>query len=328
MPIDNCSSDTFQEFLVTRWLPSMYRDGDYPGIVNLLQFMARFMDELSRDACTIPYMESVFDVPIPLLPFLAGLIDATLDNTKSYPEQLLELRKTVNLYKIRGIPYSFYHVLKYAGATYYGIIQTLYLMIFLDIFPMDSIYAMEGSHYYNPAIIDIYANIDFRAIKAQLLALVPAGVLALFAYLVDVEYTDTVNSAAAIVALPQLWFSYGNSPSEPWGYKQIDTNVRVDLNTSGTIHVGGLVYLLDPSAGAYVYLRGSLDYGELPNTTFNSFYIYYGLTQIAGPYLGRALLPSQVSSPGTLLYTLTPVTTNGVTMDTDERTILQAIITF
>lgn len=302
----------------------MYRDGDYPGIVNLLQFLARFMDELDRDICTLPMTESVFDVPPFLLPFLAELIDATLDNTKSYPQQLLELRKTVNLYKIRGIPYSFYHVLKYAGATYYGIIQTLVDMIFLDIFPMDDHYFMEGSLYFNPAIIDIYANIDMTAIYAQLLSLVPAGVKAYFARLIDFAITDVSTNAAAFVALPQLWFAYGNSIGSPVGFKQIDTNARVDL-AAGTVHVNGLVYLLDPTSGPLVYLRGSLDYGELPVTTYSHYWIYKNLVPVGGS-TARSLLPAQVTSPGTLLYTITPALP--IVMNVNQREIMQVIITF
>jgi hypothetical protein len=314
------NNDTFQQYLITRWVPSLYRDGNYPGLTNLLQFMARFMDELVRDIDTLPYTESVFDVPPLLLPFLAELIDAQLDTSRSYKEQLLELRKTVNLYKIRGIPYSFYHVLKYAGATYYGIIQTVNELIYLDIFPMDSYYFMEGSTYFNPAIIDIYSNIDMTNIYAELLALVPAGIKAYFTRMIDFAVTSTYT-APAFVALPQLWMAYGDA--SPIGIKQMTTNIRVDLIYDGTIVVNNNYYRLDPDAGVYVYVRGEIDYDELPVTTFTTIWIYSGLTAASGT--GNALTPDEVISYGTLLYTLTP--TLPIIMNVAQREIIELLVT-
>lgn len=97
------------------------------------------------------------------------------------------------------------------------------------------------------------------------------------------------------------------SLSEPIGYKQVDTKEFVIRDSNGTIEYLGEKWKIvsdqeaQTSKSRWIYIKASINYTELPTTTYRQIGIFSGLKRRSGVLASKsALLPSEVESVGSL----------------------------
>lgn len=153
-------STFFQENWIARYVPEMYKTGEFEGLLQLIRVLAPFLDDLHERIIQLPHLVAPDDCPAEFLQYLADLVKYDLPEDWLVDDRRRELGKAVDVHKIRTIEYSFQRILKYDGADDYGIFYPFRNIMWLDIHPMDAA-AIPGETNENGeplASIDLHAT--------------------------------------------------------------------------------------------------------------------------------------------------------------------------
>lgn len=131
-------STFFQENWIARYVPEMYKTGEFEGLLQLIRLLAPVLDDLHERIIQLPHLVSPEDAPAEFLQYLADLVKYDLPTDWLVDDRRRELGKAVDVHKIRAIEYSFQRILKYDGAEDYGIFYPFRHIMWLDIHPMDA----------------------------------------------------------------------------------------------------------------------------------------------------------------------------------------------
>lgn len=134
----------FRDNYVDRYLPDMYKTGEFNGIPWILTLVAPFFDEILQRTIEIPDLVDLDRCPPRFLRYLADLIfvmtvEDVWNENQSVAFRRQELGKMVDSHKIRSTEYSFLRLLKYLGATDYGLIYPHRKICTLDVTPLDGL---------------------------------------------------------------------------------------------------------------------------------------------------------------------------------------------
>ena len=135
-------SITYFQNNIERFIPAMYRTGEFDGTVAFFQtVLAPILDELYQRAIDLPKLADIDKCPPQFLQLLAGNINTlTVEDTFNETQQVAfrrrELGKMVDLFRIRSTESSFLRILKYLGSTDYGMILPRKNLMQLDVTPI------------------------------------------------------------------------------------------------------------------------------------------------------------------------------------------------
>jgi hypothetical protein len=134
----------FRDNYVTKYLPDMYKTGEFNGIPQILDLVAPFFDEILQRVIEVPDLVDLDRIPARFLRYLADLIfvmtvEDVWDESQTVDFRRRELGKLTDSHKIRSVEYSFLRLLKYLGADDYGLIIPRRNICFLDVTPLDGL---------------------------------------------------------------------------------------------------------------------------------------------------------------------------------------------
>ena len=130
----------FQEN-VSKFIPAMYKTGEFDGTEELFNIFAPLFDEMYQRAIELPKLVDIDRCPAKFLQILAGNINTlTVEDTFNEYQNVRfrrrELGKMVDIFKIRSVFDSFIRILKYQEGTDYGLIIPRENLMFVGVTPI------------------------------------------------------------------------------------------------------------------------------------------------------------------------------------------------